>query len=121
MWIHHAQRPPSTASDNQRHTTGKWQTKDGAPNFRLRGDWCDEVIDRQDVGHASSLARCSWRTDRSAAVRTKMDVSSDLEHQWLVAQQQRKVQSPHLALVVMRKDEVAVGKLGISPRRRFPV
>lgn len=63
-----------------------------------------------------------WRdSDRSAVLHTKMDLSNDSERQCLVAQQQRKVQSPPFALVVMRKDEVKVGSSVISTRRRFPV
>ena len=32
-----------------------WQP-DGAPNFRRRSDWCDEVIDKQDRGPIALLA-----------------------------------------------------------------
>lgn len=48
-WIHQVQRHPATH---------EWEVadEDGAPNFRLPGDWRDEVIDKQDVGRASSLA-----------------------------------------------------------------
>lgn len=42
--------------------------EDGAPNFLLPGNWCDEVIDKQLVGRANSLVRCAWRTESATGL-----------------------------------------------------